>query len=139
MAGTCTPCEGQLPANAQYVAPGAQKDAQSCPWACLPGYTEVGAQALAGPQCQPTVGGSAGLKALETAPSGALMGGVAVTASLAAAPAPSAGTSFVAAAITVPTGLPPAPRLGVAAATDAGESSDSANTGALARRLLRVL
>lgn len=141
LTGTCTPCTSALPANAHYVASGLQKNSQSCAWACNPGYTEIGAQALSGPQCVATVGGTAGLVTLQTAPSAALMGGVAVTTNVVsrAAMAPNAGTSLMTTYAPAPTGTPPAPRFGVAAATDDGESSDSANTGALARRLLRAM
>ncbi len=93
--------------------------ARSSSQECTPGFVEVGAQALSGPTCVPSVGGSAGLKAAEAMPSAALSGGVALPSGILYAPASP--------------GAPPSPRSGVPSPTDGGESSDTANTGAQAR------
>ena len=76
--GSCTPCTNKLPANAAYVAAGLAKQSKSCPWQCNPSYVEAAAGAFTGPACIPSVGGSAGLKALEASPSASLGGGVAL-------------------------------------------------------------
>jgi hypothetical protein len=128
------PCDNNLPANAVYTAPGDTKNAQSCPWQCGPGFIEVGQQAEAGPSCTPSVGGAAGLKALEAAPGAAMSGGMALpvgvltggdaagpaAAAAAAAPAASAAEAAVASAAG------PSPPM-TAAPTESGESSDTAN------------
>jgi hypothetical protein len=135
LAGTCTPCSNNLPANAAYVAAGATKAAESCPWTCQPGFTEVGSMALAGPSCVLSVGGAAGLKALETQPGAALGGGMGmpltqvVAGGAAAGPAAAAAAAApaAAAAAQVAAFATPAPAT-QAAPTESGESTDTANT-----------
>ena len=148
-AGSCVACAPDtLPANAAFVAAGAAKNDNSCPWQCLPGYSMTSVGALAGASCTPSVGGAAGLKAAEATPGAAMGGGMVVPATLTAGaavapavavPVPIAGGGAAgpagAAAAAAPMAamsmamistLPPPPA--TTEPTDVGESSDTANT-----------